>query len=129
MLAVELNKALCVAAEGNFALNGVTNARVVACDSAQFALQIVRNKGQYVVNKGSVADAEEDQDKSSSDEVPYDFSTVLVDPPRSGLDGRTCSMIAQYEHIMYISCQPDSLLRDLDQVSALIITHFLCTSS
>ena len=46
----------------------------------------------------------------------YDFSTVLVDPPRQGLDPDTRRMIAAYDTIVYISCSPDSLARDLKEL-------------
>ncbi|KZZ30421.1 tRNA (uridine(54)-C5)-methyltransferase TrmA, partial [Oleiphilus sp. HI0085] len=36
-----------------------------------------------------------------------DFQTVLVDPPRSGLDDESCEMISHYPNIVYISCNPD----------------------
>ena len=42
-----------------------------------------------------------------------DFNTVVVDPPRTGLDARTRQLISQYRHIIYISCSPDALRRDL----------------
>ncbi len=43
----------------------------------------------------------------------YDFSTVLVDPPRAGLDEDTIKLISQIENIIYISCNPKTLARDL----------------
>ena len=44
----------------------------------------------------------------------YDFSTVLVDPPRAGLDEGTIGLISGIEHIIYISCNPETLARDLE---------------
>src|SRR5699024_1534383 len=44
----------------------------------------------------------------------YDFSTVLVDPPRAGLDEASCHLIGGYERIVYISCSPESLAANLD---------------
>jgi len=43
----------------------------------------------------------------------YNFSTVLVDPPRAGLDEATIALISTIEHILYISCNPETLARDL----------------
>ncbi len=43
----------------------------------------------------------------------YDFSTVLVDPPRAGLDEGTTTLISKIDHIIYISCNPETLARDL----------------
>jgi len=45
------------------------------------------------------------------------FGTVLVDPPRSGLDDDSCAMISQYPNIVYISCNPDTLEENLKSLS------------
>ncbi len=50
----------------------------------------------------------------------YNFSTVLVDPPRAGLDAETIGLISGIEHIIYISCNPETLARDLNILS---LTH------
>ncbi len=44
----------------------------------------------------------------------YDFSTVLVDPPRAGMDEQSCRQVQTYERIIYISCNPVTLARDLE---------------
>ena len=36
---------------------------------------------------------------------------------RAGLDPTTLRLLAAYESVIYISCSPDSLARDLQQVS------------
>ncbi|GAA6134396.1 tRNA (uridine(54)-C5)-methyltransferase TrmA [Oceaniserpentilla sp. 4NH20-0058] len=46
------------------------------------------------------------------------FETVLVDPPRAGLDKDSCQLISQYKNIIYISCNPDTLELNLQQLSA-----------
>jgi len=46
-----------------------------------------------------------------------DFQTVLVDPPRSGLDEESCKMISQYSNIVYISCNPETLEANLKELS------------
>jgi len=43
----------------------------------------------------------------------YDFSAVLVDPPRAGLDEGTIELISNIDNIIYISCNPETLARDL----------------
>lgn len=54
----------------------------------------------------------------------YRFNTVLVDPPRAGLDDATRQLAASMPRIVYISCNPDTLLRD---VTALQATHRIDT--
>jgi tRNA (uracil-5-)-methyltransferase len=134
VVAVELNKALCEAAEENLRANGVSNVLVVPCDSEHFASRILRAK-QYVHRpKRNVAvgpqppplphkpaddtapaplPAPATQDGDSNDEVVYDFCAVLVDPPRAGLDPKSRRLVATYDAIIYISCSPESLARDL----------------
>ncbi len=46
-----------------------------------------------------------------------DFQTVLVDPPRAGLDEASCEMISRYPNIIYISCNPNTLEANLEQLS------------
>jgi tRNA (uracil-5-)-methyltransferase len=47
----------------------------------------------------------------------YNFSTVLVDPPRAGLDEDTIELISNIENIIYISCNPETLARDLETLT------------
>ena len=66
MVAVELNKTLCIAAEENLLANNVHNVHVIPCDSELFAKKILREKCYTLKNTGEV----------------LNFKTVLVDPPR-----------------------------------------------
>ncbi|WP_372747689.1 tRNA (uridine(54)-C5)-methyltransferase TrmA [Litorivivens sp.] len=43
----------------------------------------------------------------------YKLNTVFVDPPRAGLDDFTREFIGGFERILYISCNPVTLARDL----------------
>lgn len=43
----------------------------------------------------------------------YQFSTVFVDPPRSGMDEATNHFVSQFDNIMYISCNPQTLKDNL----------------
>ncbi len=44
----------------------------------------------------------------------YQFSTVLVDPPRAGLDPDTLRLIQCFDNILYISCNPETLAANLN---------------
>lgn len=46
----------------------------------------------------------------------YSFGTVLVDPPRAGLDDDTVTLIQKFDRIVYVSCNPESMI---DNVSVL----------
>ena len=44
----------------------------------------------------------------------YDFSHILVDPPRAGLSEETISLSKEFENMIYISCNPETFIRDLE---------------
>ncbi|MBL0686391.1 MAG: tRNA (uridine(54)-C5)-methyltransferase TrmA [Sulfurospirillum sp.] len=44
----------------------------------------------------------------------YNFSHVFVNPPRIGIDKKSLSFVSQFETIIYISCNPETLKRDLE---------------
>lgn len=43
----------------------------------------------------------------------YDLRTLLVDPPRAGLDDATMKLAAGFDRILYISCNPSTLAENL----------------
>lgn len=46
----------------------------------------------------------------------YDFSHILVDPPRAGLSDETINLSRQFENMIYISCNPETFIRDLEKL-------------
>jgi tRNA (uracil-5-)-methyltransferase len=48
----------------------------------------------------------------------FDFHTIFVDPPRSGLGEKGREFAANYDEIIYISCSPETLKTDLEYLSA-----------
>lgn len=58
--------------------------------------------------------------ESDIDIKSYDFNTVFVDPPRAGIDDETLKILANFENIIYISCNPDTLF---DNLQMLYHTH------
>ena len=94
ILSVELNKSLTEVAVENFRMNGVTNVRMVRSCCMRFSEAVVTGKGS-----GSVLEYYES----------CDFSAILVDPPRAGLDPNTLALAARFDHVIYISCQQETL--------------------
>tara|TARA_B100000959_G_C14989439_1_gene627100 strand:- start:882 stop:1889 length:1008 start_codon:yes stop_codon:yes gene_type:complete len=43
----------------------------------------------------------------------YEFSHILVDPPRAGLSVETINLSKQFKNMIYISCNPETFLRDI----------------
>ena len=56
----------------------------------------------------------------------YNFTTVLVDPPRAGLDEDSLKMIQDYPEIIYISCNPETLAENLKMLTQ---THELVATA
>lgn len=106
VLATEISKRSIHAALENCALNGIENITFVRLASEEMteALNGVREFSRL----------------KEIDLESYDFSTVLVDPPRAGLDEGTIALISNIEYIIYISCNPETLARDME---TLIQTH------
>ena len=47
----------------------------------------------------------------------YEFDTIFMDPPRSGLDDTTRALAKDFPNIIYISCNPKTLHRDLEELT------------
>ena len=47
----------------------------------------------------------------------YGFSHILVDPPRAGLSTETIKLSKQFKNMIYISCNPETFLRDMVKVN------------
>ncbi|WP_373019287.1 tRNA (uridine(54)-C5)-methyltransferase TrmA [Thiomicrorhabdus sp.] len=111
VLATEISKTSVHSAQFNIAANGVENLTILkmAAEEVSLALQ------------GQSFNRLKDVDLPS-----YDFQAILVDPPRAGLDDLTRKMVTEYDHILYISCNPETLARDLDAIS---VTHEVVESA
>jgi 23S rRNA (uracil-5-)-methyltransferase RumA len=86
---VELNEATVAAARGNAILNNITNASFFAGDVLHFIDELKAGKPDIVV----------------------------VDPPRDGLHPKALAKLAELGKIIYVSCKPASLARDLQALS------------
>jgi tRNA (uracil-5-)-methyltransferase len=103
VLATEISKTSVNAAQFNIERNKVKNLRIVRLSSEEF---VEASRG--------VREFHRLKDISLSD---YQFSTVLVDPPRAGLDDATIALIQEYDNIIYISCNPTTLAENLEKLS------------
>ncbi len=103
VLATEIAKSSINAAKTNMLLNDVSNIEFVRMSVEEFvqALDGVR----------------EFRRMKEIDISAYKINTIFVDPPRSGMDEPTCRFASRYDNIIYISCNPETLLRDLEILS------------
>ena len=103
VLATEISKASIHAAKQNMALNGVENIEFVRLSAEEFtqALDGIREFRRLEGLKVS----------------DYHLKTLFVDPPRAGLGEEPCAFAARFDHLLYISCNPETLQRDLQILS------------
>jgi tRNA (uracil-5-)-methyltransferase len=106
VMATEISKTSVNAAQDNIAFNNIKNCTILRMSSEEFVS--AKNKEREYRRLANI------------DLDAFNFTTVLVDPPRAGLDIATINMINQYENIIYISCNPDTLAQNLQE---LIKTH------
>lgn len=106
VLATEISKTSVNAAQDNIEQNSINNVKIVRMSSEEF-VQAQQGVRQFRRLEGI-------------DLSDYSCQTVLVDPPRAGLDQATLDMVKQYNNIIYISCNPDTLKQNLD---TLLLTH------
>lgn len=101
VLATEISKTSVASAQFNIAANGVQNLTIIkmAAEEVSEALAGRTFNRLQAVDLGR-----------------YVFDAILVDPPRAGLDDLTREMVAQYPYILYISCNPETLARDLERI-------------
>jgi tRNA (uracil-5-)-methyltransferase len=128
VLAVEIDSRLVEAAGLNLRTNGVENASILCVSSGKFCKRLLHDlrrdprAGAAPSGGGGAAPpAAESVQDAWLREVRDGTPVVLVDPPRAGLDGETLRLVARFEHILYISCNPSSLLAELD--ASLGATH------
>lgn len=101
VLATELAKPSVESAQWNIAENKVENLKIARLSAEELtqAMQGVRPFQRLKQQAINIQD--------------YDFSTVLVDPPRAGMDEKSVRMVQQFSRILYISCNPKTLLENL----------------
>ena len=103
VLATEIAKPSVDSAKLNIAANGVDNLIILRMSAEEFTMAI-EGKRQF-------------QRLKDIDLQSYQCNTIFVDPPRAGLDPATLKMVQGYERILYISCNPQTLKENLEQLT------------
>lgn len=112
VLATEISKTSVKSAQFNIEANGVENVTVVKL-AAEEVVEALQGKRSFERLKGV-------------DLNTYTFEAIFVDPPRAGLDDLTRKMVTEYPWIFYISCNPETLARDLEVIGE---THEIVESA
>ena len=103
VLATEISKLSVQSAQYNIEKNGVDNLQIIRMSAEEFT-QAMNGVREFNRLKGI-------------DLKSYDCNTIFVDPPRAGLDQATLDMVQAYDRILYISCNPETLADNLEQLS------------
>jgi len=105
VIATELAKTSIRAARENLQANNIDNIQMIRL-SAEEVTQAIR--GERIFRRLA------ELPRALAD---YDLRTVFVDPPRAGLDAHTEQMVSQFDSIIYISCNPETLANNLQHLS------------
>jgi tRNA (uracil-5-)-methyltransferase len=106
VLATEISKASVDLARKCFKMNDIGNIKVIRMSSEEFT--------DFYLGKREFGRVKEENVRIED----YDIKTVFVDPPRAGLDPGTTELIARFDKIVYVSCNPHTLARDVKALSA-----------
>lgn len=104
VLASEISKSSIANARINCELNGVCNAQFVRLSADELMSAFARRR-EFERLKGI-------------DIFGYDFSHVLIDPPRAGLEPSVVDFIKNFRNLIYISCNPQTLFENLRSLCA-----------
>jgi len=110
VIATEMSKTSIRAARANLVDNGIENVQLVRLAAEEVAQAM---STQRIFRRLSDLPKSLDQ---------FDLNTLFVDPPRAGLDEHTVKMASQFPTIMYISCNPHTLVLNLQ---TLYKTHYI----
>lgn len=105
VLATELAKSSVYAAQWNIQHNQIDNIKIARLSAEEFT-QAYRAEREF--RRLQEADI---------DIQSYDFDTIFVDPPRAGIDDQTLTLMQDFQRIIYISCNPDTLHDNLKQLT------------
>lgn len=103
VVATELSKVSIKSAELNIRTNQIDNVQVLAMSAEDVSAALAQGNALKHIDLSALA-----------------LNTILVDPPRAGLDPATLQLVSRFDDILYISCNPTTLA---DNLITLSLTH------
>lgn len=100
VVATEISRTSIKSAQHNIALNNVVNLQVLQMSAEDVSAALAQGNALKHI-----------------DLTGMQLDTVLVDPPRAGLDSDTEQLVSRFNDIIYISCNPMTLAENLKQLS------------
>ena len=108
VLATEVSKTSVASAQWNIQANQMDNIQIARLSAEEFTDAFTGNRAFQRLQLQQI------------DLQQYDFSTIFIDPPRAGVDAETLKLVVQFERIIYVSCNPETLR---DNLTVLCKTH------
>ncbi|MAH74158.1 MAG: tRNA (uridine(54)-C5)-methyltransferase TrmA [Cellvibrionales bacterium TMED49] len=99
VLATEISKLAVKSGQYNLMANDIRNVTIVRMSSEEISQAFI---GRRCFKRLSGVDLK-----------TFMFDTILVDPPRAGLDESTLRLASQFHQIIYISCKPATLVNNI----------------
>ena len=96
VVATEISRTSIKSAQYNIALNNVENLQVLQMSAEDVSAALQQGTTLKQIELAGLT-----------------LNTVLVDPPRAGLDAGTEQLVSRFEDILYISCNPETLAQNL----------------
>lgn len=106
VLGTEISKTSVKSAQVNIEANKISNIDIIRMSSEDFSQAM---NGERVFRR-----------LEGFDLTSYSYDTVLVDPPRAGLDADSVELVRRFNKIIYISCNPETLKTNL---ASLVSSH------
>ncbi|WP_299795550.1 tRNA (uridine(54)-C5)-methyltransferase TrmA [uncultured Shewanella sp.] len=103
VLATELAKPSVESAQYNIKINKIDNLQIIRMSAEDFT-DAMAKKRTFRRLEGIDLDS-------------YNCNTIFVDPPRAGMDPDTVKLVQKYERIVYISCNPNTLIDNLVELN------------
>ena len=100
VVATEISRTSIKSAQYNIALNQVENLQVLQMSAEDVSAALAQGNALKQI-----------------DLTNMQLNTVLVDPPRAGLDAGTEQLVSRFNDIIYISCNPQTLAENLQHLS------------
>ena len=109
VVATEISRTSIKSANYNIELNNIDNVQVLQMSAEDVSKALVSGTALKHIELADMA-----------------LNTVLVDPPRAGLDPDTLQLVSRFNDIIYISCNPQTLA---DNLQSLTKTHRIVSSA
>ncbi|WP_337842340.1 tRNA (uridine(54)-C5)-methyltransferase TrmA [Rheinheimera sp.] len=100
VVATEISRSSIKSAQLNIELNKVANLQVLQMSAEDVSTAMTQGKALKQLDLSHLQ-----------------LDTILVDPPRAGLDAATEQFVSQFQDILYISCNPETLAHNLKTLS------------